>query len=61
MSLLLVAFQILFTYASPMQRVFQTVPLDAASWSLIITLGLAKFLAVEAEKSLLRRLHISSM
>lgn len=57
-SVLLVGFQLLFTYAPPMQQVFQTAPLDQASWLLIFGLGLAKFLAVEAEKAVLRRLQL---
>ena len=61
MSLVLVAFQLVFTYAPPMQQVFQTVALDAATWGVILALGAAKFLAVEAEKAVLRRLNIRSM
>ena len=61
MSVLLIGFQLLFTYAPPMQRLFQTAALDAASWLVIFALGLGKFLAVEAEKSLLRHLHVRSM
>ncbi len=60
-SVLLIAFQLLFTYAPPMQQVFQTTALDAASWLIILALGLIKFLAVEAEKALLRHLKIRSM
>jgi hypothetical protein len=41
--------------------VFQTVALDAATWGAILALGAAKFLAVEAEKAVLRRLNIRSM
>jgi hypothetical protein len=33
-----------------MQEVFQTTALDATSWLVVLTLGLGKFLAVEAEK-----------
>ncbi len=61
MSVLLIAFQLLFTYAPPMQRVFQTVALDVTTWGAIIALGAAKFLAVEAEKAVLRRLDVRSM
>jgi len=61
MCVLLIGFQLLFTYAPPMQRLFQTAALDAASWLMILVLGLAKFLAVEAEKALWRRLHVQSM
>jgi len=60
-SVLLIVFQLLFTYAPPMQQLFHTAALDATSWLVILTLGSIKFLAVEAEKALLRRLHILSM
>ena len=60
-SVLLVGFQLLFTYAPPMQQVFHTAPLDGASWLLILALGLGKFLAVEAEKAVLRCLRVRSM
>ena len=56
MSLLLIGFQLLFTYAPPMQQVFHSVALDATSWLMIAALGLLKFLAVEAGKMVLRRL-----
>jgi magnesium-transporting ATPase (P-type) len=59
--LALLAMQIAFTYAPPMQQLFRTTPLGAASWSLILMLGLAKFLAVEAEKWVLRRLGVQRM
>jgi len=61
MSVLLIGFQLLFTYAPPMQQLFQTAALDAASWLVILALGLVKFLAVEAEKAVLRRLNVQSM
>ena len=61
MCVLLIAFQLLFTYAPPMQQVFHTAPLDAASWLVIGVLGVGKFLAVEAEKAVLRRLQVKSM
>jgi magnesium-transporting ATPase (P-type) len=50
----LIALQLAFTYAPPVQALFKTTPLDAAAWMLILGLGLAKFLAVEAEKAVLR-------
>ena len=58
---LLVGLQLVFTYTPPMQQIFHTVALDAATWGVIIALGAAKFLAVEAEKAVLRRLNIRSM
>ncbi|MFN3565754.1 MAG: cation-translocating P-type ATPase [Burkholderiaceae bacterium] len=57
----LVALQLAFTYAPPLQALFKTTPLDAAAWSLIWGLGLAKFLAVEAEKAILRRFGVQRL
>ncbi len=61
MAVLLVVFQLLFTYAPPMQQLFSTAALDVVSWSMILALGLGKFLAVEAEKAVLRRLQVRRM
>ncbi|MDO9145801.1 MAG: cation-transporting P-type ATPase [Rhodoferax sp.] len=58
MSVLLIGLQLLLTYAPPMQGVFQTEALDATSWAVILGLGGLKFLAVEAEKAILRRMNI---
>jgi magnesium-transporting ATPase (P-type) len=60
-SVILIIFQLLFTYAPPFQQVFQSTALDAASWLVILVLGAVKFLAVEAEKAVLRRLQVRSM
>jgi len=57
----LLVMQLAFTYAPPMQHLFRTTALDVASWLLIVALGLAKFLAVEAEKWVLRRLGVQRM
>ena len=46
--------QSLFIYAPPMQQLFGTAALGLASWGAILGLALAIFLAVEAEKALLR-------
>lgn len=43
------------------QQVFQTTPVDALSYPLIVLLEPAKFLAVEAEKSVLRRNGVRSL
>lgn len=56
-----VGLQLLITYAPPMQALFGTAALDAASWSLILALALAKFLVVEGEKAVLRHLGIRRM
>lgn len=53
-SLVLIGLQLMVTYLPWFQAWFQTRPLDAASWGVIIALSLAKFLAVEAEKAVLR-------
>jgi potassium/sodium efflux P-type ATPase len=50
----LVALQLAFTYAPPLQQVFATEGLGWASWAVIVGLGIAKFLAVEAEKAFWR-------
>ncbi len=55
---ILVALQLLFTYAPPMNAVFHSTPLDADSWAVILLLGAAVFLTIEAEKTLLRRLAV---
>jgi calcium-translocating P-type ATPase len=60
-SIVLIAMQIAFTYAPPLQFMFSTVALDAATWALILALGVLKFLAVEAEKALLRRLGVQRL
>ncbi len=61
MSALLVALQLLYTYAPPLQSLFASQGLDALSWLMIAALGAIKFLAVEAEKALLRRLRIHAI
>jgi magnesium-transporting ATPase (P-type) len=53
-SCVLIALQLAFTYAPPMQQVFHTAALGWASWAVILGLGVAKFLAVEAEKAFWR-------
>lgn len=58
---LLIGFQLLLTYAPPMQAVFQTAALDALSWLVILSLGLLKFLAVELGKAVLRLPNIRTM
>jgi magnesium-transporting ATPase (P-type) len=61
MAVVLILLQLLFTYTPTMQHVFQTTSLDAASWLVIVMLGMGKFLAVEAEKWVLRRRGIRSL
>ena len=61
MNMLLIGFQLLYTYAPPLQQVFQTAALDGASWLVILSMGPLKFLAIEGEKAVLRRLDIRNM
>ena len=61
MCALLVGFQLLMTYAPPMQTIFQTAALGLTSWLAIFGLGLLKFLAVELEKGVWRRLDVRSL
>jgi magnesium-transporting ATPase (P-type) len=60
-SVSLVVFQMLFTYAPPMQQLFGTASLGWSSWAAILGLASAKFLAVEAEKWVLRRRGVLRM
>ena len=53
--------QLAFTYLPLLQQLFKSTALDIASWALIFGLGFAKFVAVELEKSLWRRLRVTSM
>jgi magnesium-transporting ATPase (P-type) len=49
---LVLLFQLLFTYAPPMQALFDTRPLDALTWVACALVALAIFLIVELEKRL---------
>lgn len=60
-SLLLIVFQLLFTYASPMQQLFQSAALDTLSWMIIVGLSTLEFLAIEAEKTVWRVFGIKRM
>lgn len=55
---ILIGLQLLLTYTVPMQQIFHTRALDGISWMMIVVLGLGLFLAVEAEKAVLRHLHV---
>ncbi|WP_062135355.1 cation-translocating P-type ATPase [Demequina aestuarii] len=57
----LIALQMAFTYAPPVQRVFASEALGWTSWAVIIGLVIAKFLAVAAEKALWRRRGVGRM
>ena len=47
--------QLAFTYLPPFQSLFATVALDPAEWGLVAALAAGLFLAVEAEKAIVRR------
>jgi magnesium-transporting ATPase (P-type) len=52
----LVAFQLLFTYSSPMQTLFGTADISLAMWGRIILVSSSVLFLVELEKYLIRRL-----
>ena len=52
---LVIAFQLLFTYAPPMQYLFHTAPIEAQDWAHIVASAVVVLLIVEGEKLLLRR------
>ena len=54
---LMLALQLAFTYAPPMQRLFGTAALGWIDWAWMAAAGLAILLAVEAEKAAGRRLR----
>ncbi|MDP3210490.1 cation-transporting P-type ATPase [Methylotenera sp.] len=60
-SILLIIFQLLFTYTPVMQSLFQSQPLDALSWAVIIGLGIVKFILVEIEKTIWRYYKVVRM
>ncbi|MFN4242183.1 MAG: cation-transporting P-type ATPase [Tepidisphaerales bacterium] len=53
---LIVALQLLFTYAPPAQAVFGTTGLSAGQWAVILVLSSTALFVVEAEKAVVRRL-----
>ena len=52
---LIMLFQLLFTYAPPMQFLFKTQALDAVTWLKIVLIGSTVFFLVEVEKHFLRQ------
>jgi len=60
-SAVLIGLQLAFTYLPPMQAVFQTAPLDLATWGVIGVLAAAKFAAVELEKAVWRARGVTTM
>ena len=49
-----VILQLLFTYAPPLQRLFDNEAIPLWVWPLLFAVGLAFFVAVEAEKLVIR-------
>ncbi|WP_052464369.1 cation-transporting P-type ATPase [Geoalkalibacter subterraneus] len=54
---LVVVFQLLFTYAPPLQFLFSTAPLDGAAWLRVVLIASTVFFLVELEKVLFKGLH----
>lgn len=57
----LIALQLAFTCAPPLQALFRTTPAGCRGAGPILALGLAKFLAVEADRVLLRRFGVQRL
>ncbi len=55
--LLVILFQLGFTYAPPLQELFDTANMDLASWGLVLASGVVLFVIVELEKAITRRLR----
>jgi magnesium-transporting ATPase (P-type) len=56
----LVVLQILFTYAPPFQALFGTAPPPLWLWPLLVLGGFALFLAIEAEKAVIRSRRVNA-
>ncbi|WP_169338400.1 cation transporting ATPase C-terminal domain-containing protein [Lamprocystis purpurea] len=54
---LVIGFQLLYTYAPFMQVAFHSAALDAAAWLRILLIASTVFVVVEIEKGLARRLN----
>ncbi|HDR46778.1 MAG TPA: HAD family hydrolase, partial [Geoalkalibacter subterraneus] len=54
---LVVVFQLLFTYAPPLQLLFSTAPLDGAAWLRVVLIASTVFFLVELEKVLFKGLN----
>ena len=52
--LLLIAFQMAFTYWPPMQLLFGTTDIDAHTWKMIVAVASSVFILVEIEKFFIR-------
>lgn len=58
MIVLVIALQLVFTYAPFMHAMFHTVPLTAGAWRRIAAAGLAAFLVIELEKAAVRAIGL---
>jgi len=56
--LLVIGFQLLYTYAPFMQVLFQSAPLDVAAWVRIVLIAFSIYVIVEIEKALVRILRL---
>ena len=52
---LVLFFQLLLTYASPMQLLFATAPLNAGTWLLLMVFAVALYGVIEVEKMVVRK------
>jgi len=57
--LVVIGFQLLYTYTPVMQSLFQTAALDLAAWVRIVAIATSIYVIVEFEKWLVRRLGLS--
>ena len=57
---LMVALQLVFTYAPLLQGIFHTTPIDFADWGLAVFAGIVTFVIVEIEKHLFRPTPVAS-
>ena len=51
----LILMQLAFTYLAPLQLLFETQPIDLATWGRIVLVGASVLVLVEAEKAIVRR------
>jgi magnesium-transporting ATPase (P-type) len=52
-----IVLQVLYTYAPPLQSVFETEAMPLGVWPWLFLGGLIFFLVVEAEKTIIRAMH----
>ncbi len=57
---ILAGLRLLFTYAPPLQYLFNTAALSPADWTRVFALGLLVFLVIEFEKGVLRSRDVAS-